>query len=335
MSSSPKKKKIWTIFILAAEAEEFDENYIMNDLGRLGFDQKINNKIAFHFLIDQGLNNHRIRWTGNNFKKVSYTYSSKYSSRPTCTELEITNFIKEGKELDPAEHYAFFYSGGGFGFYTTNQETCYIPVSTWKNYLSVLGEKWDLVAFDGCLMAMLETVYELRSVTKFILACEQYEPWQGFCSKEMVKAFESSENVIEIASQIIKSFISRNNLDPRADPADITLLKTSKVEALMKELKERKISSSSSVRIDPLDSDQASYLDLYSAVVKPDKKFDKVFNQVVLDYQQTEKLKKLLAASFYHGMSLCPTNKLDPNARRSYLSLEAPQVLEWLGRLKD
>ena len=121
---------------------------------------------------------------------------------------------------------------------------------------------WKLVIFDCCLMSTLETCYQLAHVTPFVLACETYMPYIGCFSADMVRAFDSSyssdsfnsigkdDDVERIGKRIIDSFIFRVNTfvpgpkeypgDPTQvvpDPADICLVSTKYLPALVKELR--------------------------------------------------------------------------------------------------
>jgi hypothetical protein len=182
--------------------------------------------------------------------------------------IEIDNQNKQKRQT--GEKYCFIYSGGGFGFYTENTDGCFMSVLEWSKCLDIFHttsvscgkknnnknkKKWDLIGFDCCLFSMLESIYQLRHLTKYILACETYEPYQGFNSVEMVNAFANCANkkglkrdgkkglmkkcddkkdiihhplsTKEIGKIIISSFINRVNKDDTADPADMVLIKPS------------------------------------------------------------------------------------------------------------
>jgi hypothetical protein len=230
-------------------------------------------------------------------KEKSLLFSGKYISR------WITETINKNDKENC--RYAFIYSGEGFGFYTQNTSKYFISVKEWSKILDVFKDekeketrsrrKWDLIGFDCCLFSMLESIYQLRHLTRYILACETYEPFQGFNSLEMAHAFDASSSILkggiknkmstkEIGQEIISSFIKRVNKDKTADPADMVLLKprATYLNKLRQHLNQLFSLDNSSLqfplsfynaeskneeekfRIDSLDEDENGYFDLWS-----------------------------------------------------------------------
>lgn len=73
---------------------------------------------------------------------------------------------------------------------------------------AAFGSELKLVGFDACLMAMLETVYELKDVAPRIVASEELEPGQGWnyttLAEAIVAAPSSDEN--GLAGMIVASY---------------------------------------------------------------------------------------------------------------------------------
>jgi hypothetical protein len=117
-------------------------------------------------------------------------------------------FLVCARDMDPAEHYAFFYNGHGCCVYLDINEiaeeekenaaastatdittTHNIGVAAMASMLQQEQFYFGLLAFDACLMATLETVYEFRNVCSYLIASEQYEGWQGLNSPLLVEEF--------------------------------------------------------------------------------------------------------------------------------------------------
>lgn len=73
---------------------------------------------------------------------------------------------------------------------------------------SVFGSELRLVGFDACLMAMLETAYELRDVAPIMVASEELEPGNGWNYTSVASLFtrhpEDSED--QLAASLVRSY---------------------------------------------------------------------------------------------------------------------------------
>lgn len=377
----------WNILILVAEKENISEKRVWSYIEELGYKYYTlstanANAIIFHFLIDVPSGLYRMIWQNHSVDSSSVTAAvvphkiADSSNHLLCDYKIISAWIsdclngenhtngKYGKQL-----YAFIYCGGGFGFYTENEYKCPMSIRKWEKCFSQLirktGKKWDLIGFDCCLFSMLESVYQIRHLTKWFLACENYEPYQGFNSLAMVKAFENYDDPMIIGKIIISSFIRRVNLDPNADPTDMTLIKVnakrlSNLITYLQKLPIRKVSldlgpmgpnpssssrASSTARIDSADEDQNGYLDLYSFIInnenltdKQKYEFHKLFKQIVRYYKRSDRLKMEKSVKTY-GLSFCGATNLDPYSNGEdddrnyshYYNLDAVKKISWLG----
>jgi hypothetical protein len=84
--------------------------------------------------------------------------------------------------------------------------------------LSLLFDKYnykcDLLIFDCCCLANLESAYQFRNNTKYILASEDYQSYYGYAHEDLVKCV--AKNNINC---IIDKFISNNKVNNSADHA--------------------------------------------------------------------------------------------------------------------
>jgi hypothetical protein len=61
------------------------------------------------------------------------------------------------------------------------------------------GARLDVVAFDACLMAMLETAYALRGVAKVMVASEELEPGNGWNYTRWLKPLLAKKGAVDAA----------------------------------------------------------------------------------------------------------------------------------------
>jgi hypothetical protein len=92
-----------------------------------------------------------------------------------------------------------------------------------------------LVGFDACLMAMLETVYELKDVSPLVVGSEELEPGPGWNYTKWAKAITASpaSNESALAAMIVGSYRDKYN---DSDNTTLSTVRTDKVTAVATEL---------------------------------------------------------------------------------------------------
>ena len=223
LSNLPKYK--WTVVIIVAERHGCPIKAVWQYVHQLGFGA-MNWPCAFEILIEDPLYISHVQWISksipssssffsissvNNIEKkdewafeefktnllssVKRTILAKNDKKegPVCNKNYIARFIKDAVNRNVAEHYAFFYCGHGFGFYTMNETTvnCRMDVSQWAAILgkALLPKKWDIIGFDCCLLSTFEAAVEMNQCASWMIACETYEPHEGMFSPQMASAF--------------------------------------------------------------------------------------------------------------------------------------------------
>ena len=87
-----------------------------------------------------------------------------------------------------------------------------------ENTTQVVGQKFDILGFDSCVMGMLEVGYQFRSVAKTLIASEGSIPNAGWTYAEILGSLasqSSSQPTLEIARDFVRQFIrvqDRNTL---------------------------------------------------------------------------------------------------------------------------
>lgn len=80
------------------------------------------------------------------------------------------------------------------------------------------GERLDIIAFDACLMAMVETAYALRGVARVMVGSEELEPGEGWDYARWVKALTDAKGNMtpeQLAVQLVRGMADQygNNVD--------------------------------------------------------------------------------------------------------------------------
>jgi len=100
---------------------------------------------------------------------------------------------------------------------------------------SAFGSELRLVGFDACLMAMIETAYELRDVAPVMVASEELEPGNGWdytrVARYLTRSPKSDEE--QLAADLVKSYRETYG---DSDNTTLSALKLGGVKALAAEV---------------------------------------------------------------------------------------------------
>ena len=93
-------------------------------------------------------------------------------------------------------------------------------------------DPFDLIVFDCCSMATLEVAYQLRNISPYIIACQDYMGWIGFIGSNLIDIFKISSPIL-VAQQLIKQYLMVESY-----PTDAVLIDTQLIEELVYSLQE-------------------------------------------------------------------------------------------------
>jgi len=127
----------------------------------------------------------------------------------------LSDFIRFCSKEAPADRYMliFWDHGGGsvtgYG-YDEKFPNDTMDISEIGQALSRGGVKFDLVGFDACLMATLETAIAVEPYADYLLASEESEPGTGWYYTRWLQVLDdnSSTNTLSLGKQIIDDFTS-------------------------------------------------------------------------------------------------------------------------------
>jgi len=235
-------------------------------------------------------------------QQASKGFSMTRISRQNMSDpMTIETFVKNSVQENPAENYVFHYAGHSSSWYMLSEPTAILPVVTLEEALTNTGVHFNLIVFDSCLMGLLESHYQLRNLTDYIISCETYSPWEGFISSQLLTTLSSSNSTSHINKYqaIIDNFIQRNLDGP--DVSDATLTATAGLSDLAEFIRSVKLTTADfeGHRAASLNIEDGTF-DLYEVVMgltrlteEEKKQFTNLFNAVVVFYRQKRNENKL------------------------------------------
>jgi len=158
---------------------------------------------------------------------------------------------------------------------------------------------FTFIGLDCCLMCSIETLFTLRHCADYILASEDYVSWNGLVTPKLLGRLDERilavRPVPDILSRVLDDSIQFNNTGAKADPCDLTLIRTKYVGDLYRLVKDMNLKKEDFVYNHRVDKEWGVLYDLHSAVTTSQridadtkKKFEKLYKKVVLRYKQNE-----------------------------------------------
>jgi len=271
--------------------------------------------VAYHMIINTAMSkSYKIKLYGDLSNGI------EMSEIPTSdvNKKSFLQFINDVIKEDPADNYTLVLNGNGAGhyFFCENSEiTKGIFIQDIANWIRELNIHFELIVLNGNYMASLETIYELKDLTHYIIASENKCAYDGFCSGHTIETYRESPDYLTICSNIIQS---TERIMENTYGYDVALIDVSYIDAYLLTL--RKPSNILSGMITDPDFD-IGYRDLQtsndydvSPLVKIYKQFGTVSNQE------------------YHGLSYNMLFKNDEFGSSNYSSVAIAKILSWIGK---
>jgi hypothetical protein len=133
-----------------------------------------------------------------------------------------SEFITWGMKSFPADHYMIVMWNHGSGWSKEQQTTKGISYddtsgnhittrqleSALDEIISVSGNRIDVLAFDACLMGMVEVVDAVEGLVDFVVASEETIPWDGYPYDDFLTAFNASDDKSKeaLVHELVKAY---------------------------------------------------------------------------------------------------------------------------------
>ena len=155
----------------------------------------------------------------------------------------LTDFLKWGQENYPTDHNMLILwdHGGGSAKGVCFDENYSFDALTLTELNSALknanlNSKFDIIGFDACLMASIETAAVVQDYAKYMIASEEIVPSGGWDYKSVVEAFASGKNEKIIGRQICDSFMEKCKKSNKDDISTLSLVNLSELNPIFDHL---------------------------------------------------------------------------------------------------
>ena len=99
-----------------------------------------------------------------------------------------------------------------------------------------LYTKFDIIGFDACLMATIETADYIKDFARYLVASEEIVPSGGWDYKAVVESYSSKEDPTEVGKDICDSFMAKCEKSKKADISTLSVIDLSGLEPIFERL---------------------------------------------------------------------------------------------------
>ncbi|MBF0544353.1 MAG: hypothetical protein HQM08_07965 [Candidatus Riflebacteria bacterium] len=167
----------------------------------------------------------------------------------------LINFAKENIAAFPADHYILEIWNHGQGWRNPSEQPIYKWISQDEssgNHITVedlghalseiknfLGKKLDVLAYDACLMQMVEVACSIKGNADYIMGSEESIPGNGFPYDTILENFKPGMSTIDLCKMWIDSYVHYYaTTGDKTTPATLSLLDDNQLAALQASLDE-------------------------------------------------------------------------------------------------
>ena len=162
---------------------------------------------------------YQLKYDESKKQNVMACLESDFGKDSMVKPSTLTSFIKYCTKNFPADRQMliFWDHGGGsvsgYGYDEKNSSLGSMGLSGIDTALKNAGTKFDVVGFDACLMATLETGLMLNDYADFMLASEETEPGIGWYYTKWVTALSKNTSIstLDLGKQVIDDFVDECN----------------------------------------------------------------------------------------------------------------------------
>ena len=158
-------------------------------------------------------------------------------------ESTLSDFLVWGQENYPSEHNMFIFWDHGAGptegvcfdeKYDYDSLTLPELSSAFEN--AGLSKKFDIIGFDACLMASIETAAIVKDYADFMIASEEIEPSGGWDYKALIEALGSDKESLEIGKKVCDSYMEKCKANGKELLSTLSVFDLSFTDDMLKQL---------------------------------------------------------------------------------------------------
>lgn len=158
-------------------------------------------------------------------------------------ESTLSDFLVWGQENYPSEHNMFIFWDHGAG---PTEGVCFdenynFDSLTLQELSSAfeeagLSKKFDIIGFDACLMASIETAAIVKDYADYMIASEEIEPSGGWDYKALVEAFGSDKESLEVGKIVCDTYMEKCKANGKELLSTLSVFDLSFTDDMLKQL---------------------------------------------------------------------------------------------------
>lgn len=155
----------------------------------------------------------------------------------------LTDFLTWGQENYPTNHnmLVLWDHGGGSAKGVCFDENYGFDALTLPELKTAFDEaelntKFDIIGFDACLMASIETAAVVQNFAEYMVASEEIEPSGGWDYKALAESFAKETDSLEVGKTICDSFMEKCKKSNKDDISTLSLVNLSKLNPIFDHL---------------------------------------------------------------------------------------------------
>ena len=128
----------------------------------------------------------------------------------------LSDFLAWGQKNYPCSHSSLILWDHGAGAakgvcYDENYSYDSLTLKELKSALEKarLKNRFDVIGFDACLMASVETAYYMYDYARYMIASEEIEPSGGWNYKTLCEAFSESNDYVQIGKTVCDAYVQK------------------------------------------------------------------------------------------------------------------------------
>lgn len=212
--------------------------------------------------------------------------------------LDLIDFTK--KHYKPDHKNAIFFSTHCYKQFLRTFSTD-ISLQSWVDECVKDDMSFEFILFDGCYTATVDTLVQLKPVTRYIVGCQSASPYLGYNTEEMADIFSECLPTLELLRKLCESYIKRN--DTAKYPSlkfytDSVILDVKHLDDLLNIVNNTTIVKKASARVEP----SIGCEDLYDLTLLLKNK--EILSLIIVYYKKTKELEKRYWGRRLHGLSL-------------------------------